>query len=107
MQIPEEERDYYLERKYPAFGNLSPRDISSRAAKEVCDESRGVGTLGRGVYLDFKDAIERVGKNTIKARYGNLFDMYERSPERIPTSGPCASIRLRTTRWAGCGSTTT
>jgi succinate dehydrogenase / fumarate reductase flavoprotein subunit len=87
-QIPEEERDYYLERKYPAFGNLSPRDISSRAAKEVCDESRGVGTLGRGVYLDFKDAIGRVGKDTIKSRYGNLFDMYEKITGENPYERP-------------------
>ncbi|MCC6333797.1 MAG: fumarate reductase/succinate dehydrogenase flavoprotein subunit [Myxococcales bacterium] len=75
-QIPEEERDYYLERKYPSFGNLAPRDISSRAAKQVCDEGRGVGPGGRGVYLDFADAIKRVGKQVISERYGNLFDMY-------------------------------
>src|SRR4051812_6468078 len=75
-QIPEPERDYFLERKYPSFGNLAPRDISSRAAKEVCDEGRGVGPGGRGVYLDFKDAIARLGEATIRARYGNLFDMY-------------------------------
>ncbi len=86
--IPEEERDYYLERKYPAFGNLSPRDISSRAAKEVCDEGRGVGKLGRGVYLDFADAIGRLGEDVIRQRYGNLFDMYEKitgeNPYRVP-----------------------
>src|SRR5574338_400049 len=76
--IPEEERDYYLERKYPSFGNLSPRDIASRAAKEVCDEGRGVGETGRGVYLDFADAINRVGEQKIRERYGNLFEMYER-----------------------------
>jgi succinate dehydrogenase / fumarate reductase flavoprotein subunit len=75
--IPEEERDYFLERKYPAFGNLAPRDISSRAAKEVCDEGRGVGPGGRGVYLDFADAMKRLGENTIRERYGNLFEMYE------------------------------
>ncbi|MHB8835302.1 MAG: fumarate reductase/succinate dehydrogenase flavoprotein subunit [Candidatus Methylomirabilia bacterium] len=75
--IPEAERDYLLERKYPSFGNLAPRDISSRAAKEVCDEGRGVGPGGRGVYLDFADAIGRLGAATIKARYGNLFEMYE------------------------------
>ncbi len=74
--IPEMERDYYLERKYPSFGNLAPRDISSRAAKEVCDEGRGVGPSGLGVYLDFHDAIERDGEKTIRERYGNLFDMY-------------------------------
>ncbi len=77
-QIPEEERDYYLERKYPSFGNLSPRDISSRAAKEVCDEGRGVSATGYGVYLDFSEAISRLGINVIKERYGNLFEMYER-----------------------------
>ena len=77
-EIPEDERDYYLERKYPSFGNLAPRDISSRAAKEVCDEGRGVGPGGRGVYLDFADAIKRLGENTIRERYGNLFEMYER-----------------------------
>ena len=76
--IPENERDYYLERKYPSFGNLAPRDISSRAAKEACDDGRGVGPGGRGVYLDFAEAIKQFGANTIKERYGNLFDMYER-----------------------------
>ncbi|HIJ59281.1 MAG TPA: fumarate reductase/succinate dehydrogenase flavoprotein subunit [Nitrospirae bacterium] len=76
--IPENERDYYLERKYPSFGNLAPRDISSRAAKEVCDEGRGVGPGGLGVYLDFADAIKRLGENVIRQRYGNLFEMYER-----------------------------
>ena len=77
-QIPEEDRDYYLERKYPTFGNLAPRDISSRAAKEQCDEGRGVGPGGRGVYLDFRDSIKRFGENVIRERYGNLFEMYER-----------------------------
>jgi succinate dehydrogenase / fumarate reductase flavoprotein subunit len=76
--IPEEERDYYLERKYPTYGNLAPRDIASRAAKEVCDGGRGVGATGRGVYLDFSAAIRRLGRDTIEARYGNLFEMYER-----------------------------
>ncbi len=76
-QIPEEDRDYYLERKYPSFGNLAPRDISSRSAKEVCDDGRGVGPGGRGVYLDFSDAINRLGENIIRERYGNLFAMYE------------------------------
>lgn len=75
-QIPESERDYYLERKYPSYGNLAPRDIASRAAKEVCDEGRGVGPGGLGVYLDFADAIRRLGLPTIQERYGNLFDMY-------------------------------
>ncbi|MEK0446907.1 MAG: hypothetical protein RLZZ399_2228 [Verrucomicrobiota bacterium] len=75
-QIPEDERDYYLERKYPSFGNLAPRDISSRSAKEVCDEGRGVGPGGLGVYLDFGDSIKRLGENKIRERYGNLFDIY-------------------------------
>ncbi len=87
-QVPEAERDYYLERKYPSFGNLSPRDISSRAAKEVCDEGRGVGPGGRGVYLDFADAIARLGQDLIAERYGNLFEMYERitgeNPYQVP-----------------------
>jgi len=86
--IPEAERDYYLERKYPSYGNLSPRDIASRAAKEVCDEGRGVGETGLGVYLDFADAIRRLGEDTIRERYGNLFEMYERitgeNPYRLP-----------------------
>ena len=77
-EIPDNERDYYLERKYPSYGNLSPRDISSRAAKEVCDEGRGVGPGGRGVYLDFADAIKRLGEETIRERYGNLFEIYEK-----------------------------
>jgi succinate dehydrogenase / fumarate reductase flavoprotein subunit len=75
-QIPEEERDYYLERKYPSFGNLVPRDIASRNAKDVCDEGRGVGSSGLGVYLDFSAAIQRHGEDAIRERYGNLFDMY-------------------------------
>ena len=75
-QIPENERDYYLERKYPSFGNLAPRDIASRAAKEACDDGRGVGETGLGVYLDFKEAISRLGEDTIRERYGNLFDIY-------------------------------
>src|SRR5213595_1687103 len=76
--IPDPDRDYYLERKYPSFGNLAPRDIASRAAKEVCDEGRGVGSGGRGVYLDFADAISRLGQGAIRERYGNLFDVYEK-----------------------------
>src|SRR5258708_5263346 len=76
--IPEQDRDYFLERKYPSFGNLAARDISSRAAKEVCDEGRGVGPGGLGVYLDFADAIKRLGVSGIRERYGNLFDMYEK-----------------------------
>ncbi|MBL8190929.1 MAG: fumarate reductase/succinate dehydrogenase flavoprotein subunit [Acidobacteria bacterium] len=76
--IPDADRDYYLERKYPSYGNLAPRDIASRAAKQVCDEGRGVGPGGRGVYLDFSDSIKRLGEDKIRERYGNLFDMYER-----------------------------
>ena len=86
--IPDSDRDYYLERKYPAFGNLSPRDISSRAAKEVCDEGRGVGETGLGVYLDFADAIKRLGVQTITERYGNLFEMYERITAENPYEVP-------------------
>lgn len=77
QDIPENERDYFLERKYPSFGNLAPRDIASRSAKEACDEGRGVGPGGRGVYLDFAEAIHRLGLKTIQERYGNLFQMYE------------------------------
>jgi len=76
--IPEEDRDYYLERKYPSYGNLAPRDIASRAAKEQCDDGRGVGPTGRGVYLEFAESIQRLGENVIRERYGNLFEMYER-----------------------------
>jgi succinate dehydrogenase / fumarate reductase flavoprotein subunit len=87
-QIPEPERDYYLERRYPSFGNLVPRDVASRNAKFVCDEGRGVGETGLAVYLDFRDAIQRLGKNVIKERYGNLFDMYERITGEDPYSVP-------------------
>jgi succinate dehydrogenase / fumarate reductase, flavoprotein subunit len=87
-QIPEAERDYYLERKYPSYGNLAPRDISSRSAKEVCDEGRGVGETGKGVYLDFSDSIKRLGKATIEERYGNLFEMYERITGENPYEVP-------------------
>jgi succinate dehydrogenase / fumarate reductase flavoprotein subunit len=87
-QIPEGERDYYLERKYPSYGNLCPRDIASRAAKEVCDEGRGVGETGLGVYLDFADAIGRVGETKIRERYGNLFEMYERITGEDPYRAP-------------------
>jgi succinate dehydrogenase / fumarate reductase flavoprotein subunit len=87
-QIPETDRDYFLERKYPAFGNLCPRDIASRAAKEVCDEGRGVGPGGRGVYLDFADAIKRLGEDKIRERYGNLFEMYERITNENPYKLP-------------------
>jgi succinate dehydrogenase / fumarate reductase flavoprotein subunit len=86
--IPEAERDYYLERRYPAFGNLVPRDVASRAAKMVCDEGRGVGPGGRGVYLDFGDSIKRLGANVIRERYGNLFDMYERITGDDPYTVP-------------------
>jgi succinate dehydrogenase / fumarate reductase, flavoprotein subunit len=88
QQIPEGERDYYLERKYPSFGNLAPRDIASRAAKEVCDEGRGIGATGRGVFLDFADAIKRLGKKTIDERYGNLFEMYHDITDENPYEVP-------------------
>jgi len=87
-QIPEEERDYYLERMYPSYGNLVPRDVGSRAAKRVCDEGRGVGPGGLGVYLDFRDAIQRLGVNVIEERYGNLFEMYERITGENPYQTP-------------------
>ena len=87
-EIPEAERDYYLERKYPSYGNLAPRDIASRAAKQVCDEGRGVGDTGLGVYLDFADAIKRLGEDTIRERYGNLFEMYERITAENPYKAP-------------------
>jgi succinate dehydrogenase / fumarate reductase flavoprotein subunit len=87
-QIPEEERDYYLERMYPSYGNLAPRDISSRAAKLMCDQGKGVGPTGRAVYLDFADAIERLGKAEIEARYGNLFQMYEKIEAQDPYETP-------------------
>jgi succinate dehydrogenase / fumarate reductase flavoprotein subunit len=87
-QISEGERDYFLERKYPSFGNLAPRDIASRAAKEVCDEGRGVGKSGLGVYLDFADAIRRLGEETIRERYGNLFEMYQRITDENPYKVP-------------------
>jgi succinate dehydrogenase / fumarate reductase flavoprotein subunit len=87
-QIPEDERDYYLERIYPSFGNLVPRDIASRAAKNVCDEGRGVGPGGLGVYLDFADAIKRMGKAVVAEKYGNLFDMYERITGEDPYQVP-------------------
>ncbi len=86
--IPENERDYFLERKYPSFGNLAPRDISSRSAQEVCNEGRGVGETKVGVYLDFADAINRLGKDVITERYGNLFDMYERITGEDPYTVP-------------------
>ncbi len=87
-EIPEAERDYYLERRYPSFGNLVPRDVASRNAKMVCDEGRGVGESGLAVYLDFRDAIQRLGKHLIAERYGNLFEMYERITGEDPYSVP-------------------
>ncbi len=87
-QIPEEERDYYLERLYPSYGNLAPRDIASRRAKEVCDAGRGVGPGGHGVYLDFRDAIARLGRGVIAERYGNLFEMYQRITAEDPFRAP-------------------
>jgi len=87
-QIPENERDYFLERKYPSFGNLVPRDVASRNAKTVCDEGRGVGESGLAVYLDFRDALQRLGKPVIKERYGNLFDMYDRITGEDPYQLP-------------------
>ncbi|MEZ4472018.1 MAG: fumarate reductase/succinate dehydrogenase flavoprotein subunit [bacterium] len=86
--IAEADRDYYLERKYPSFGNLVPRDIASRNAKDVCDEGRGVGPGGQGVFLDFRDAIQRLGEKTIEERYGNLFEMYERITDENPYKVP-------------------
>ncbi|GMV99317.1 MAG: succinate dehydrogenase flavoprotein subunit [Candidatus Hydrogenedentota bacterium] len=87
-QVAEEERDYYLERKYPSYGNLAPRDISSRSAKEACDAGNGVGATGQAVYLDFRDAIQRLGKDVIEARYGNLFSMYEKIVDENPYQVP-------------------
>jgi len=88
QQIPEAERDYYLERKYPSFGNLVPRDVASRNAKVVCDEGRGVGESGLAVYLDFADAIKRLGEDVIRTRYGNLFDMYRKITDEDPYKVP-------------------
>jgi succinate dehydrogenase / fumarate reductase, flavoprotein subunit len=87
-QIPEQDRDYYLERRYPSFGNLVPRDVASRAAKAACDEGRGVGSTGRAVYLDFADAIERDGEESIRQKYGNLFDMYHEITADNPYQAP-------------------
>jgi succinate dehydrogenase / fumarate reductase flavoprotein subunit len=88
QQIPDAERDYFLERKYPSFGNLAPRDIASRAAKQACDDGRGVGPGGLGVYLDFADSIARLGENAVREKYGNLFDMYERITDENPYKSP-------------------
>ncbi len=87
-EIPEDERDYYLERRYPSFGNLVPRDLASRNAKMVCDEGHGVGATGNAVYLDFADAIERLGRDNIEAKYGNLFEMYNRITDEDPYTSP-------------------
>jgi succinate dehydrogenase / fumarate reductase flavoprotein subunit len=87
-QIPDADRDYYLERKYPSFGNLVPRDVASRNAKQVCDEGRGVGETGLSVYLDFADAIKRLGRDVIDSRYGNLFQMYKQITDEDPYKGP-------------------
>ncbi|MDJ0761500.1 MAG: fumarate reductase/succinate dehydrogenase flavoprotein subunit [Myxococcota bacterium] len=87
-QIPESDRDYYLERRYPAFGNLVPRDVASRAAKAVCDEGRGVGPSGLGVYLDFSEAIDRLGQGTVREKYGNLFHMYQKITAENPYDVP-------------------
>jgi len=86
--IPENERDYYLEERYPSFGNLVPRDVASRNAKGVCDEGRGVGESGLGVYLDFADAIERMGEDQVRAKYGNLFHMYQKITDENPYQVP-------------------
>ena len=87
-QIPESDRDYYLERIYPTYGNLAPRDVSSRQAKNACDEGRGVGPGGLGVYLDFRDAFKRLGRKVMDERYGNLFEMYERITGEDPHDVP-------------------
>ena len=86
--IPEEDRDYYLERRYPAFGNLVPRDVASRAAKERCDKGYGVNNTGLAVFLDFSEAINRLGKDVVAQRYGNLFDMYEEITDVSPYENP-------------------
>jgi succinate dehydrogenase / fumarate reductase flavoprotein subunit len=106
-QIPEEERDYYLERRYPAFGNLVPRDVASRAAKREVDAGRGVGPLKNGVYLDFGEAIDRLGRPVIGSATGTSSRCTTASRARIRTSNRCGSIPPSTTRWAASGSTTT
>ena len=87
-QIKESDRDYYLERRYPSFGNLVPRDVASRAAKQMCDDGKGVGTTGLSVYLDFEQAIKRYGQKTISDKYGNLFEMYEKITDKNPYQVP-------------------
>ena len=106
-EIPEEDRDYYLERKYPSFGNLAPRDIASRAAKEQCDDQRGVGPGGRGVYLDFSTRSSGSARTRSASGTATSSRCTSGSPRRTATSGRCASTRRRTTRWAASGSTTT
>ena len=106
-EIPEDDRDYYLERHVPGFGNLVPRDIASRAAKNVCDDGRGVGPGGLGVYLDFGDAIERLGRQRSRRSTATSSTCTRGSRARTPTRRRCASTPPSTTRWAGCGSTTT
>ena len=107
-QIPEDERDYYLERKYPTYGNLAPRDIASRAAKQVCDDGRGVGPGGLGVYLDFADAIGRLGAAEDRREVRQPVRDVRAHHRREPVQGADAHLpRRRTTRWAGCGWTTT
>lgn len=124
VDIPEEERDYYLERRYPAFGNLVPRDVASRAAKERCDAGYGVGTSKQAVYLDYADAIERygkieagkegrsdvpqeeiiaMGKAVVKSKYGNLFDMYEKLPEKTLMNFLCVFTLQCIIQWADYG----
>ena len=105
-QIPESDRDYYLERRYPSFGNLVPRDVASRNTKAVCDEGRGVGEHGLGVYLDFSDAIQRLGANTIRERYGNLFEMYQRITDENPYKAPMRIYPAIHYTMGVCGSTT-
>jgi succinate dehydrogenase / fumarate reductase flavoprotein subunit len=107
-QIPEDERDYYLERIYPSFGNLVPRDVASRAAKQVCDEGRGVGPSGLGRLPRLRRRHQAPRRsNVVAERYGNLFEMYEKHHRRDPYERRCASTPPCTTRWAGCGWTTT
>ncbi|MEJ1974054.1 MAG: succinate dehydrogenase (quinone) flavoprotein subunit [Lacunisphaera sp.] len=105
--IAEADRDYYLERIYPSFGNLCPRDVASRAAKRMCDEGRGVGESGLGVYLDFSDAISRLGEAGVRERYGNLFDIYHEITAESAYQQPMRIFRPCTTRWAACGWTIT
>jgi succinate dehydrogenase / fumarate reductase flavoprotein subunit len=101
------DRDYYLERRYPAFGNLVPRDVASRNAKAMTDAGRGVGETGLSVYLDFRDAIQQQGQEAIAAKYGNLFDMYERITGENPYEVPMRIYPPFTTPWVACGWTIT